>query len=223
MWLPFPRRSGVREAGGHGRETSTDAQPGGAGRISTLACGRTGRLSVPITPDDKDWTWVLERPCPECGFDAAAVPPESVADALRANAAAWQRVLHQPDDTVRRRPSDDRWSALEYACHVRDVCTLYHQRLLLMLREDDPLYPNWDQDVTAVEARYGEQDPAVVSTELVEAAAGLADGFDGVRGDQWLRPGRRSDGARFDIAGFSRYLLHDPVHHLCDVTGHRGS
>jgi hypothetical protein len=20
-------------------------------------------------PDDKDWTWVVEEPCPECGFD----------------------------------------------------------------------------------------------------------------------------------------------------------
>jgi hypothetical protein len=25
-----------------------------------------------ITPDTKDWTWVLERACPECGFDPAA-------------------------------------------------------------------------------------------------------------------------------------------------------
>jgi hypothetical protein len=42
-----------------------------------------------------------------------------------------------------------------------------------------------------------------------------------VQGGQWLRAGRRSDGARFSIAGFSRYLLHDPVHHLFDVTGRR--
>ena len=115
-----------------------------------------GALSVPIVPDDKDWTWVLERPCPECGFEASAVPPESVATRLRANATAWERVLRRPDDLVRRRPADDRWSPLEYACHVRDVCTLYHQRLDLMLREDDPLYPNWDQDATAVGERYGD-------------------------------------------------------------------
>ena len=24
--------------------------------------------------DTKDWTWVLERPCPDCSFDAAALP-----------------------------------------------------------------------------------------------------------------------------------------------------
>ncbi len=176
-----------------------------------------------IVPDDKDWTWVLERPCPECGFDAATVWPESVAALLRANAASWERVLRQPDDVVRRRPAADRWAPLEYACHVRDVCTLYHERLTLMLREDDPLYPNWDQDVTAIEQRYAEQHPAVVAVQLREAAAGLADAFEGVQGEQWRRSGRRSDGARFDIAGFSRYLLHDPVHHLYDVTGQRAS
>jgi hypothetical protein len=105
---------------------------------------------------------------------------------------------------------------------VRDVCTLYQRRLDLMLREDDPLYPNWDQDTTAVEERYREQDPATVSEQLHEAANALADAFDTVEGDQWLRPGRRDDGARFSIAGFSRYSLHDPVHHLYDVTGDRG-
>jgi hypothetical protein len=35
--------------------------------------------------------------------------------------------------------------------------------------------------------------------------------------------GRRSDGGRFDIALLSRYLLHDPVHHLDDVTGYRSA
>jgi hypothetical protein len=178
---------------------------------------------VPIVPDDKSWTWVLERPCPECGFDASSVPPEAVAALLRANAASWERVLQQPDDVVRRRPAADFWAPLEYACHVRDVCTLFRERLVFMLCEDDPLYPNWDQDVTAVEQRYDAQDPAVVSRQLRDAAAGLADAFDGVRGEQWLRTGRRSDGARFTIEGFSRYLLHDPVHHLHDVTGHRES
>ena len=34
----------------------------------------TGMSTAPdaITPDTKDWTWVLERTCPECGFDPAA-------------------------------------------------------------------------------------------------------------------------------------------------------
>ena len=176
---------------------------------------------MPIVPDDKDWTWVLERACPECGFDAAGVPTDSLSALLRANAASWVRVLRRPTGALRRRPAEDRWAPLEYACHVRDVCTLYLQRLELMLAEDDPLYPNWDQDVTALDERYLEQDPAEVSAQLRTAAARLADAFAGVRGAQWERRGRRGDGARFDVAGFGRYLLHDPVHHLYDVTGQR--
>jgi len=170
---------------------------------------------MPITPDDKDWTWVLERPCPECGFVSAEFPREQVGALVRANAAAWPEVLARAD--VARRSSDDSWSPLEYACHVRDVFRIYDERLERMLTEDDPLYPNWDQDATAVEERYNEQDPRAVTAELVEVAAAVADRFDTVHGDQWQRTGRRSDGARFTVETFARYMIHDPIHHLWDV------
>ena len=170
---------------------------------------------MPITPDAKDWTWVFERPCPECGFDSAAYPRDQVGSMLRDNAVEWRRLLVAPD--VARRPTDDVWSTLEYACHVRDVCRLYDQRLVLMLTQDDPAYPNWDQDETAVEDAYGEQDPAVVGSELDTAAGELADRFDGVTGPQWDRTGTRSDGARFTVDSFARYFIHDLIHHVHDV------
>ena len=168
-----------------------------------------------IVPDTKDWTWVLDRTCPECGFDATAVPPEQVSGRLRANAAAWQDVLRRPDAAARPKP--EVWSPLEYACHVRDVHKLYLHRLDRMLTEDDPLYDNWDQDATAVESRYAEQSPPAVAAELADAASALAGRFDTVSGSAWQRTGRRSDGASFTIDAFSRYLLHDVEHHLWDV------
>ncbi len=171
---------------------------------------------MPITPDTKDWTWVLERPCPECGFDARTFPREEVGRMVRANAAAWERVLARPDGLTTR-PSDDRWSALEYACHVRDVFRVYDRRLEMMLTDDDPHFPNWDQDVTAVEERYNAQDPGSVASEITTAAARLADRFDSVFGEAWQRTGNRSDGARFTVESFARYMVHDPVHHLDDV------
>src|SRR4029077_14157350 len=100
---------------------------------------------------------------------------------------------------------------------VRDVFRLYDQRLMLMLTEDDATYPNWDQDVTAVEQRYNEQNPDAVARELDAAALTLAGHFDSVRGVDWERTGTRSDGARFTVESFARYLVHDPVHHLHDV------
>jgi hypothetical protein len=170
-----------------------------------------------IVPDAKDWTWVLERPCGECGFDTSAFPREAVSRMIRENADTWELVLEAAD--VQTRPGPQVWSPLEYGCHVRDVFRLYDYRLGLMLTQDDPEYPNWDQDATAVQERYGEQDPARVRVELVEAGRALADRFDQVSGAAWERPGRRSDGARFTVETFARYLIHDPVHHLHDVTG----
>jgi hypothetical protein len=138
---------------------------------------------------------------------------------VRGNAAQWREVFATSADTLRQRPRPDRWSPLEYGCHVRDVLRLYAYRLQLMLTEDNPTFPNWDQDVTAVENRYGEQDPATVSDELSAAAEQVASGFDAVSGQQWERTGDRSDGAHFTVESFARYFIHDVIHHLHDVTG----
>jgi hypothetical protein len=170
-----------------------------------------------IVPDSKDWTWVLERPCPECGLDTRLVSREEIPAMIRANATAWRAPLAAPG--AADRPAPDRWSSLEYGCHVRDCIRLYDYRLGLMLTADNPLYPNWDQDETAVAEQYSSQDPAVVAAELVAAADSLAGHFAVLSDDQWLQPGRRSDGASFTVETFGRYFIHDPVHHLYDVTG----
>jgi hypothetical protein len=175
--------------------------------------------AVPIVPDDKNWTWVLERDCPECGFDAASVEMDELPQRIRENAAMWAVLLADPQ--ARLRPSDDCWSALEYGCHVRDVFRLFHERLRLMLAEDAPRFSNWDQDAYAVEDRYGEQDPAVVAEELAAAAEEIASAFGAVLPDEWERPGVRSDGAVFTVESFARYFLHDPVHHVHDVVDAR--
>lgn len=162
---------------------------------------------------------MLRRPCPECGLDTSSFAREDIPAMIRANAAAWREPLAAPDAVRRSRPG--KWSALEYGCHVRDVFKLYDCRLSLMLTEEDPLYPNWDQDETAVADRYGTQDPTTVADELVAAAERVASRFAAVSGTQWERPGRRSDGAAFTVETFGRYFVHDPVHHLYDVTGQR--
>jgi hypothetical protein len=171
-----------------------------------------------IEPDTKDWTWVLERRCSACGFDASNLAAAAVAPLLRANAKDWLSVLAAAPETLRARRRPDRWSPLEYACHVRDVFELYDHRLLLMLTEDDPLYSNWDQDATAVADRYDLAEPSVVAPQLAAAAEGLAARFEGVESAAWERTGRRSDGASFSVASFGRYMIHDPIHHLHDVT-----
>ncbi|MBM9460066.1 hypothetical protein JK386_09130 [Nocardioides sp. zg-536] len=51
---------------------------------------------VPPTPDTKDWTWVLARPCPDCGFAAEEVDRTHIGELLRLDAAAWTTDLADP-------------------------------------------------------------------------------------------------------------------------------
>ena len=65
-----------------------------------------------MEPDDKDWTWVLQKACPDCGFDAQTVSGRQVAAQLRANASRWPAVFERADVTARLQPLV--WSPLEY-------------------------------------------------------------------------------------------------------------
>ncbi len=168
-----------------------------------------------IVPDNKDWTWVMVRSCPECGFDPREVDVRHMPQQIEQVADSWAVVLGRPRANVR--PSPDKWSDLEYACHVRDVFTLFHSRLDAMIAVDGARFENWDQDATAVESAYNSQEPARVSLELVDAARGLAGAFSLVGETQWENRGFRSNGTEFTVESFARYLLHDLVHHLWDV------
>lgn len=172
-----------------------------------------------ILPDDKDWTWVLQRPCDECGFDPRAVDVTRTGELTRDLGRRFADRLAGTDAAAR--PAIGVWSPVEYACHVRDVAVLFDDRLALMLTQDDPVFANWDQDETAVRDRYREQDPAVVAEQVTAACDAIAQHFDTVSDTVWERTGRRSDGAAFTVDSFARYLLHDVVHHAWDVTGDR--
>lgn len=169
----------------------------------------------PAEPDAKDWTWVIAERCPECGFAGTDVSGPDIAGTVHDLVPRWRAALNRLD--VRDRPEPGVWSTLEYGAHVRDVHRVFAERLHLMLTEDEPLFPNWDQDATAAADRYDLQDPGRVADELADAAAALAAGFAAVRPDQWHRAGRRSNGSSFTVTTLGQYFLHDVVHHLHDV------
>ncbi|MFV0459039.1 MAG: DinB family protein [Actinomycetales bacterium] len=165
--------------------------------------------------DDKDWTWVLERPCPDCGFVARDCPPQDVARLLRRHATAWKAVLDRPD--ARNRPAEAVWSPLEYGCHVRDCCAVFDERVRLLLAEPDPQFANWDQDATARDKQYHAADLDQVAAEIALCATTFAATLDSVGDGQWDRTGRRSNGSVFTVATLTQYFAHDLVHHGWDV------
>ncbi len=173
-------------------------------------------------PDTKDWTWILDRRCPECGLSVGSLDPDSVADRAEAAAGEWMQILTS-NPAVDRRPQPAVWSPLEYGAHVRDVYQLADARIGLMLSEDDPTFENWDQDETALTDDYAEQDPDLVAEQLMAAAVTLVGRLRSLEESQLERTGRRSDGAEFSVLTFARYILHDLLHHLWDVTGQQSA
>ena len=165
--------------------------------------------------DAKDWTWVVGRACPECGFDPAAVDVRQLPGIVDDLGARWVPVLAEP--SAGRRPAPQVWSPLEYGAHVRDVFDLFAARARLIREQDEPRFANWDQDVTARESRYWEADPAQVSAQLVVAAGVAAAAFDAVADAEWDRKGFRSNGSEFTLRTLGLYFAHDVVHHLHDV------
>ncbi|TCJ93511.1 DinB family protein [Nocardia alba] len=173
-----------------------------------------------IVPDTKNWTWVLERPCSECGFEAEATAYSAVPAVVLDSATRIGSALEREDARVR--PDALTWSVLEYGAHVRDVCRIFDTRLALMLDGDGveaPRFENWDQDATAVADRYDRQDPAVVAGELSLAADRVAAAFGAVPADRLDLRGARSDGSLFTVSSLGRYFVHDLVHHVHDVRG----
>lgn len=172
-------------------------------------------------PDTKDWTWVLDETCPECGYAASSVDATEVSALMRTNAASFRAALGRGDIVHERPPvapgASPIWSALEYGAHVRDVYKVAAERITKMMKKKAPTFKDWDQNESAISDDYRNADVDKVRYDLAANAGKAADLLDKVRGDQWQRAGMRADGAGFTIATFAVYILHDVSHHLWDV------
>jgi hypothetical protein len=149
-----------------------------------------------IVPDDKDWTWVLGERCPGCGVAAAEIDPARVGTLIRY--CADRSALGGWGPARRARPGGGRPRACAYR------------------------FPQKSAVLKSGELRAPPQEAARRAgpggrPELAAVARSAAAAFDGVQPEQLHRPGRRSDGAAFTVASFSRYFIHDPLHHLVDV------
>lgn len=171
-----------------------------------------------MKPDTQDWTWTLTRRCQECGLAAGEIEASEVAVRAFVAAEEWVQILRS-SPAAELRPEPEVWSPLEYGAHVRDVFRLFDSRLQQLLSEDNPTFAHWDQDRTAIEERYGEQDLEVVADELEAAAQLLVARIEALTPEQLSRPGHRSDGSEFTVRTLLQYVLHDVIHHLWDVTG----
>ena len=105
--------------------------------------------------------------CEECQFDYDALSPGAVPGALRSLGGRFaMRISNERADptiglTIRTRPGPKTWSALEYACHLRDVFLTQRERVYLALVEDCPSFAPMYREERAILARYAPRSPTM--------------------------------------------------------------
>lgn len=160
--------------------------------------------------------------CAECGFAFDDFDPKSVTESIlkvgkRLRAPLTRGLRDEDLDAVlRTRPAADEWSALEYACHVRDALSINVERVPATLLDPVPEFQAFGRDEAVVERKYNEQDPAVVADEIDAAAAALSAAFAAVPDDAWQRYWVRGD-MKFTIDWMARNVQHEVDHHLLDI------
>lgn len=136
----------------------------------------------------------------------------------KATAGAAHRGLRDEDllAIVRTRPEPDLWSALEYACHVRDALNINIEHVPATLMDDPPEFQAFGRDEAVIERNYNGQDPSAVADEIDAAATALAAAFAAVPDDAWDRFWVRGD-MKFTIDWMARNVQHEVDHHLLDI------
>jgi DinB superfamily len=163
--------------------------------------------------------------CEECQFVYDALDSGAVAGALRSLGGRFSmRLSNERADpglaqTIRTRPSPGVWSALEYACHVRDVFLIQRERVYLTLVEPCPSFARMHRDERADLARYAAQAPNDVANELKVAAELLGWAFAGLEGAQLARPCIYNfpEARERNVLWLGRHAVHEGEHHLRDV------
>jgi S-DNA-T family DNA segregation ATPase FtsK/SpoIIIE len=161
----------------------------------------------------------VER-CDDCGFVYADQAVEDLPGLLREGAAAVAAALAGvPGARLRAHPLAGTWSALEYACHVRDVLDVQHGRLQRALVEDRPRNVPMRRDERVSELRYNDQPVGAVVADLSANAERLAAAFAALDEGQRARVlvyGWPTEAER-DLVWVARHTVHELVHHRGDI------
>jgi hypothetical protein len=171
------------------------------------------------------WQWARAQSeqCPQCGENAAALDRALLGPALLRSAAEWRNFLVDADDAyLRRIPAPGIFSPIQYGAHVRDIQRVYGDRILLMLREENPVFPQFNPDEGSWSA-FNEIEVAALADQIHEQAERLAEILAGLAPDDWSRTMVRDGGSdgvySFSVAGLASYAVHESRHHLLDAKG----
>ncbi len=166
----------------------------------------------------------MER-CDDCGFTYDEAGAEAAGAAILDEVAAVTALVEANASEVTERRTPETWTALEYACHLRDVLLVQRERVLEARRVDRPQPPPMGRDERVDLDGYADQDPVAVARQLADAAALFANVLTRVGDDDaWGRtlvynyptPSERN------LRWVAVHTLHEARHHAGDVRAQLG-
>lgn len=148
---------------------------------------------------------------------------DRLGDALLESATAWRDFLARADDAyLRSIPGPGIFSPIQYGAHVRDIQRVYGDRILLMLQEENPVFPQFNPDEGEWGA-FNDLSVAELADGIEAQAQRLAGILDDLGPEDWARTMIRDGGSdgvyEFTVAGLASYAVHESQHHLEDANG----
>lgn len=157
--------------------------------------------------------------CDACGFVYDLTAARLAGHEITVDAGHLAAIIEVGDAQLTHRPAPDTWSALEYACHVRDVLLVQRERVLLARRTRQPILVPMGRDERVEHDGYNQQSPTAVARQLRDAALLFAGVVDRLDEHAWNRtviynfpaPTVRS------LAWVAVHTQHEVHHHIADV------
>ncbi len=148
---------------------------------------------------------------------------QEIPDTLRALPGQIEELVQGlSEDALRWRPSPHEWSIKEACCHLRDFSEIAGERIRLMLSEDDPFLPSYDQEALARERDYQNESMPLVLTALRAFSGGLAYLLENLGEEEQQRTGRHEERGPMSIAQYAQLLAEHAREHLEQIKALRG-
>jgi hypothetical protein len=163
--------------------------------------------------------------CEDCGFCWELVAVDEIGPRVRAATTGIAQAIRNQSTRSLVRPSDERWSALEYAAHVRDVYLTIRDRLVIGLVEDNPGFKPMHRDERVSLGLYEADTVEDVSGELVASANMLLRLFGAIDQQQLQRVVQYGfpDPIERTLLWMAQQAVHEAEHHLADITENLGA
>jgi hypothetical protein len=123
------------------------------------------------------------------------------------------------DALLRAHPIEGTWSALEYACHVRDVLSIQRERLVVARSHEGYEPEPMRRDERVAELAYNEQEPEGVADDVATNAEAIALYVETFDESDWERTMTYNfpERAERPLTWVVRHTVHEGEHHLLDI------